>query len=194
MIVSTPLLVKHGITQVVVDSIKSVIKKIPWHLRRQSMGEIAVNMLNGNTRLAESIFGWSRVTVKLGMNEFRTGLRCHNDISKRRRLKTEEKYPRLIIDIHKLLENECHADPQLRTTLAYTDITASAVRKALLANGWTEEILPTLRTISNILNSHRYRLRRVEKYKIQKRTDFTDPIFKNVHKVNAEADDDPTIC
>ena len=91
------------------------------------------------------------------------------------------------------MENNCHADPQLRTTLAYTDLTAPTVRKALLANGWTEENLPTLRTISNILNAHRYRLRRVEKHKIQKRTEFTDPIFKNVHKVNAEADADPTI-
>jgi hypothetical protein len=58
----------------------------------------------------------------------------------------------------------------LRTTLAYTHITAKAVRAALLEKGWSEEKLPKARTISNILNRLEYRLRRVAKTKVQKKT------------------------
>jgi hypothetical protein len=48
-------------------------------------------------------------------------------------------------------------------------MTAKAVYNALLQKGWTEERLPTMRTISNILERHDYRLRTVEKTKVQKK-------------------------
>ncbi len=39
---------------------------------------------------------------------------------------------------------------------------------ALVEKGWSAESLPTIRTISNILIRHNYRLRTVAKTKIQK--------------------------
>jgi hypothetical protein len=157
------------------DTVKlicDIISKVPWPLRRLSIAEVTIKLLDGKPRLAESVFGWSRVTVMLGMNELRTGLTCYNDISNRRKLKTEEKYPKIVDDIQKLMETESHADPQLRTTLAYTNITASEVRKALIENGWAEEILPPVRTMSNILMRLGYRLRTVAKTKVQKKTNL----------------------
>jgi len=60
------------------------------------MGDATLSLLDGKARVAEDVFGWNRGTVELGMNEFRTGIICVNDISKRRRLKVEEKSPKVI--------------------------------------------------------------------------------------------------
>ena len=149
--------------------ITQLVAMIPWPDRRVAMGESALVLLSGSPRLAESIFGWNRNTVELGINEFQSGIRCVEDISERRRKKAEEKNPQLLRDIQQLIDPHSHADNQLRTDLAHTNITARAVRDALLQNGWREEDLPTTRTISNILNRHGYRVRSVAKTKVQKK-------------------------
>ena len=70
-------------------------------------------------------------------------------------------------------------------------MTAKAVYGLLLEKGGSEEELPTVRTISNILNRQDYRLRTVAKDKVQKKTADTDAIFENVREMNALADADP---
>ncbi|MBN1192038.1 MAG: hypothetical protein JXA46_19960 [Dehalococcoidales bacterium] len=67
------------------------------------------------------------------------------------------------------MEPRSQAEPRLRTILLYTNITAQAVFNALREKGWSEEELPTVRTISNILYRHNYRLRTVVKTKVQKK-------------------------
>jgi|GEM_PF-1696510 hypothetical protein len=47
-------------------------------------------------------------------------------------------------------------------------MTAQSVYNALLAEGWHEELLPAVRTISNILNRQKYRLRTLQKTKVEK--------------------------
>lgn len=160
---------KNGLTPQIIKTIALLVRRIPWPSRRLAMAEVTMMLLNGSSRIAEDVFGWGRSNVELGMNELRTGITCINDISNRRKPKTEEKYPEIIADIHSIMEPETHADPQLRTTLSYTNMSASAVRKALLVKGWTEEQLPCLRTISELLNRQGYRLRTVAKTKVQKK-------------------------
>jgi hypothetical protein len=58
----------------------------------------------------------------------------------------------------------------LRTTLLYTNLTPKTVHSALLEKGWDEENLPTIQTIANMLDRHGYRLRAVEKSKVQKKS------------------------
>jgi hypothetical protein len=160
---------KNGIRPEVIETICLLIDRIPWPSRRQAMAEVTTVLLDGKPRVAEDVFGWSRVTVNLGMHELRTGITCKNDLSQRRKPKTEEKYPKLLIDIQELMEPECHADPHLRTTLAYTDKTAASVCKALVEKGWSPEIVPSVRTMSDILMRLGYRLRSVAKTKVQKK-------------------------
>lgn len=153
----------------VIELIKRLVHRIPWPSRRAAMGDVTLVVLGGKTRIAENVFGWGRNTTKLGINEFRTKILCTNDLSNRRKLKAEEKQPELLADIIKLMEPHSHSELRLKTTLLYTNMTASAVYKSLLHKGWTEEKLPTLRTISNILNRCGYRLRTVEKTMVQKK-------------------------
>jgi hypothetical protein len=133
------------------------------------MGDVTLSLLDGKYRVAENVFGWNRGTVQLGMNEFRTGISCIDDLSARRKPKAEEKYLGLLDDIREIMEPSSQAEPRLRTTLLYTDMSAQAVYDALLQKEWSKQSLPTVRTISNILNRHGYRLRTVAKTKVQKK-------------------------
>jgi len=85
--------------------------------------------------------------------------------------KAEDKEPKLLADIVEIMEPNSQSESRLRTTLLYKNMTAKAVYKALLLKGWSEETLPTLQTISNILNRHGYLLRTMENTKVQKNRD-----------------------
>jgi hypothetical protein len=117
---------------------------IPWPIRRSAMGDVIMSLLDGKSQVAEDVFGWSRSTVELGMNEFRTKIVCVNDLSNRRKPKAEDKEPKLLADIVEIMEPNSQSESRLRTTLLYTNMTAKAVYKALLLKGWSEETLPTL--------------------------------------------------
>ena len=159
----------NGVSQEVVGLVSGLIDNIPWPGRRKAMGEVAVTILNGSPRLAESTFGWKRTTVELGIHEFQSGIVCANNISTRRRKKSEENNPQLLFDIQRLVDPHSHADHQLRTDLAHRNVTAQSVRDSLVEIGWKDEELPTTRTISNLLNRHGYRVRSVAKTKVQKK-------------------------
>jgi hypothetical protein len=160
---------QNGVNPETVALISRLIELVPWPARRRAMGDVVLSILDGKHRVAEDVFGWNRDSVKLGMKEFQTGITCVNDLSSRHRPKMEEKYPNLLACIHEIMDPHSQAEPRLRTTLLYTNMTAKAVYGALLQKGWSAEMLPTVRTISNILNRHRYRLRTVAKTKVQKK-------------------------
>ena len=165
----TSTVIRNGISPQIIGLIGRLVGMIPWPERRSAMGDVAISILDGKSRVAEDVFGWSRSTAKLGINEFRTEILCINDLSTRRKPKTEEKDPRLLADIVEIMEPLSHSESRLRTTLLYTNMTAKAVYKALLQKGWPEKALPTLQTISNMLNRHGYRVRTVENTKVQKK-------------------------
>lgn len=151
------------------ELIARLVDLIPWPVRRSAMGDVVETILDGKSRVAEDVFGWNRSTVALGINEFRTKIVCVNDISSRRKPKTEEKNPKLLSDIIEIMNPQSQAESHLRTTLLYTNMTAKAVYEALLEKGWSEETLPTRQTISNLLDRHNYRLRSVAKARVQKK-------------------------
>jgi len=159
--------------------------------RRAFQAKITNEYLGGKPSRAESVFGWGRNTVALGLKESETGYICYVGTHKRGDKKTEEKLPDLEQDIKSVVEPHGQVDPKFKTSLIYTRITSKAVRKALIDyKGYSDEELPTERTISNILNRLGYTLKRVLKTKPQKKVKETDAIFKNVHKINKLADAD----
>ena len=171
----TSILTQNSIPPEVVELISRLVDLIPWPSRRQAMGDVAVTILEGRARVAEEIFGWGRSGVVIGINEFQSGIVCVNDLSPRHKPKIEDKAPELLADIQTIMEPHSQAEPRLRTTLLYTNMTAQAVHDALVAKGWTEDSLPTVRTISNILNRQEYRLRTVAKTKVQKKRQKPTP-------------------
>jgi hypothetical protein len=73
----------------------------------------------------------------------------------------------------------------------YTQVSAAEVRRQLLpTKGYKEDELPTAETIRQRLNELGYSLKRVSKTKPKKSIPETEAIFKEIHKINQEADAD----
>ena len=165
----TSTVVRRGISPEQLSLISRLVDLIPWPERRSAMGDVTLTLLDGKHRVAEDVFGWGRSVVEVGINEFQTGISCVNDISTRLKPKAEEKNPDLLTEIRTIMEPHSETDSHLRTTLLHTNMTAKSVYDSLVAKGWPAESLPTVRTISNILIRHDYRLRTVAKTKVQKK-------------------------
>ena len=134
------------------------------------MANVTVEVLEGSSRRAESHFGWSRDTVELGLHERASGLVCVDNFQARGNKKTEAKRPELERDIRALADPHSQADPQFKSALAYTRLSAASVRRALVEEkGWREEDLPAPRTLNTILNRLGYRLRSVAKTRPEKK-------------------------
>lgn len=156
-------------TEELSELITRLVKQIPYEFRRQAMGDVVCTLLAGKSRKAEDVLGWNRHTVELGLNEFRTGIRCVSDVSARGKKKVEMNNPQLLKDIESLLEPHSESDSHLRTTLLHRNVTAKAVRDTLIENGYSEDELPAERTFYELLNRQGYRRRTVAKSKVQKK-------------------------
>lgn len=154
----------------VLASLQSAARKLTGFRRRQFQAEMALQYCGGSSRQAERVFGWGRAAVETGLGELRTGIRCVDDYSSRGRHKLEEQHPQLAEEIRTLVEPHCQADPKFQTPLAYTRITAKAVREQLAAHAvGTDLPVPAERSLVRMLNRLGYRLRRVRKTKPQKK-------------------------
>ena len=172
--------------------IRSGASRLTGFPRRAFQAEVAVELCSGNARQAERRFGWGRETVEKGLHERQTGLRCLEDFVARGRQRVEDKDPRLAADIRAIAEPHTYADPSLKSSRRYTNLSAAEVRQALIARGHAEADLPAERTMRDILNRMNYRLKRLQKGKPLKKTKQTDAIFANVQAVREEVRDDPT--
>ena len=182
------------LTKEVIVSFKDAARKLTGPKRRAFEAQVALDYLDGNIWKAEEVFGWSHKTVELGLNELRTGITCMDNFSARGNRKTEAKFPELEADIRALAEPESQTDPKFQSPFRYTRMTAKAMRKALIdQKGWTDEELPHVNTIGEILNRLGIKLRPVQKTKPLKKIKETDAIFANVRQENQAADDDPDV-
>jgi hypothetical protein len=157
------------LTEDVIQSIQSGAKLLTGHRRRQFQAEMALKYCNGSARMAETTFGWGRAAVETGLNELRTGIRCRDAYRLRGRKKTEELCPELEDHVRRLVEPQAQADPKFQTTLAFTRITAKAVRDALQAEPELQGFVPGRQTVGRLLNRLGYRLRRVLKTRPEKK-------------------------
>jgi hypothetical protein len=170
--------------------IRSGARRLTGYQRRLFQAEVATTLCGGCARQAERRFGWGRETVEKGLHELRHGIRCLEDFAARGRRRSED-VPRLAAEIRAVVEPHTYADPGLKSSRLYTNLSAREVRDALIARGYPEPELPCERTMRDILNRMNYRLKRVRKGKPLKKTPETDAIFANVKRVRDEVRDDP---
>jgi DDE family transposase len=175
---ATPLLSTSQI-----QDLRLAAAKMTGAARRAFQAEMTLKYCHGSARLAETLVGWSRNAVEVGLAEQRTGIRClgaHAAWSGRKRW--EEKYPEAAEALRQLAEGHAQQDPTFRTTLAYTRLTAKAAGEALWAQGISKSQLPSPSTMAEVLNRMGYRLRKVIKAKPQKKIPETAAIFANLKK------------
>jgi hypothetical protein len=166
-----------------IADLRLAASKMTGPTRRAFQAEIALKYCEGNPLLAETIFGWGRHTVEVGLAERRTGIRClgaQAAFSGRKRW--EDLHPEAAAALRRLAEAHGQQDPTFRTTLAYTRLTAQSAREALRTQGYSEAQLPSPSTMAEVLNRMGFRLRKVVKAKPQKKIPETDAIFANIEK------------
>ena len=157
--------------------------KMTGATRRAFQAEMALKYCGGNPLLAETIFGWGRHTVEVGLAERRTGIMCLGAQSAfSGRKPWEDTQPKAAEALWRLAEAHAQQDPTFRTTLAYTRLTAKAALEALRAQEYSEDQLPSPSTMAAVLNRLGFRLRKVVKAKPQKKIAETDAIFDNIEK------------
>jgi hypothetical protein len=173
------------------DLLRSGARRLTGYQRRQFQAEVTVGLCAGSPRVAERRFGWGRETVEKGLCEARTGLRCAEDFAARGRRRSEDRDPALAAEIRAIVEPHSYADPELRSSRRYSNLSAREVREALIAGGRSGARLPGERAMRDILNRMNYRLKRIQKGKPLRKTEDTDAIFENVKLVKEETRADP---
>jgi hypothetical protein len=150
------------------DTIKATFKdaaqKLTGHRKRDFMAKVAQDYFGGSARKTETVLGWNRDSVQLGLHERHSGIICVDNYRARGRHKTEEVLANLEADIRTLVDVQAQADPKFESTFLYARISARAVREALIdEKGYDESQLPSRQTIGAMLNRMGYRLKKPRK-------------------------------
>jgi hypothetical protein len=172
--------------------IRSAVQRLKGHQRRLFQAEVTNALCAGSPRAAERRFGWGRDCVQKGLHEADSGLRCVENFAAKGALTCEQKDPQLATDIRAIVEPHTQADPELKSSRRYTNLSAKEVLQALKSQkGYSADRLPKERTMRNILNRMGYRLKRIQKAKPLKKTKDTDAIFENVKAARQKYSNDP---
>jgi hypothetical protein len=151
------------------ELLRETEKALKGSARRLFMARTVRALGEGGQRLAERELGWNRGTIRKGQHELEQGIICLDAYTLRGRKRSEEHLPNLLTDITAIVDGQSQADPQFRTNRLYTRLTATEVRRQLIAQkGYREDELPTAETISTKLNELGYYPKKVAKSQPQK--------------------------
>ena len=160
----------QSLTPSQIEDLRLAASKMNGVERRHFQAEMAWKYCQGSARLAETVFGWGRENIKVGLAEKRTGISCvglQSTFSGAKRW--EDKQPEVAWSLQQLAESHAQQDPTFKTSLAYTRLTAASALKELKEQGFSQEQLPGASTMAQVLNRMGYRLRKVVKAKPQKK-------------------------
>lgn len=145
-------------------TLKDAARKLTGNRKRDFMAKVAEDYFGGSARKTETVLGWNRDSVQLGLHERRSGIVCVDNYRARGRHKSEAVMGNLEADIASLVDRQAQADPKFQSTFLYARISARAVREALVdEKGYDEGQLPSRQTIGAILNRMGYRLKKPKK-------------------------------
>jgi hypothetical protein len=157
------------ITGALCDLLRETAESLSGAERRRFMAN-TLSKLQLGQREAAGLFGWGRDTLRKAGYEMSTGLTCADAFCLRGRKPVEFHLPHLFDDLGRLVQDHLQTDPTFQTTGLYCRLSAPEVRKQLIARGdYTDEQLPSVRTIAAKLNLLGFRLRTVVKSRPQKK-------------------------
>ena len=166
-----------------IADLRLAASKMTSATRRAFEAEMALQYCQGNPLWAETVFGWNRQTVALGLAEKRSGIICLGAQSAfSGRPRREDTHPDAAEVLCALAESHAQQDPTFRSRLAYTRLTSTAALQELRQQGLERAELPSPSTMAKVLNRLGFRLRKVVKAKPQKKVKETDAIFDNIKK------------
>ena len=153
--------------------LKSGAKKMKKSEKRKFQAEVTNEYLNWSPRKAETIFWWNSRTVRLWLNELRTGIVCVLWYKNRWQRKTEVVYSNLEKDLEDLLKNDIQADEKVWNPFKYLKISAREVCEKLEKEKWYKKWGIAVRTMSKILNRLQYNRKKIQKNKPLKKNTWS---------------------
>ena len=161
---------RNKLTESQREDLRLAASKMKGAARRAFQAEMCLKYCDGNVRYAETILGWGRKNVQLGLSEKRSGIICLGAQSILSGAKSwEEKQPIAAEALRERAEAHAQQDPSFTTSIAYTRLTAESAIANLRSQGFKESEIPAPSTMAVILNRMGYRLRKVLKAKPQKK-------------------------
>jgi hypothetical protein len=148
---------------------RATAKTLKGHERRIFMARVVKLLGKGGQSQAKRELGWDRDTIRKGMHELESGIRCIDNYEARGRKRAEEHLPNLLEDLQDIVDGQSQTDPSFESTRLYTRLSAAAVRQALITKkGYNDGELPSQETIRVKLNELDFILRSVKKSVPQK--------------------------
>jgi len=158
------------ITPEIREMLNETRDNLSGYKRRHFMAQVVESMLNSSPMRAEKELGWNRRTIRKGMHELESGIRCVDYYAGRGRKRAEEHLPHLLDDIKAILDEQSQTDPTFKTTRLFTRLSVAEVRRQLIAQkGYKDDELPCEETIRVKIKELGYTLRRVQKSRPKKR-------------------------
>ena len=152
------------------DLIRQTARHFPLGAARRCFIAQTIDTLHLSQRQAHRAFGWARATIRKALGERRTAQTPRDAFHRRGRKPAEFHLPNLLTDIQDLVRDHLQTDPTFATTQLYCRLSAAEVRRQLITRkGYTDEQLPTVKTITDKLNALDFRLRPVAKCRPQKK-------------------------
>jgi len=115
------------------ELLKETEKVLKGSARRLFMARTVRALGEGGQRLAERELGCNRGTIRKGEHELERGIICLDAYTSRGRKRSEDHLPYLLADLTAIVDGQSQADPQFRTNRLYTRLTATEVRRQLIA-------------------------------------------------------------
>jgi len=177
-------------------AVKHILKSITGKItngekRREAAAEIAKEYGYGGQTFAAKELQMGRNTVRKGTLEMESGEKTKDRFSERGRKKATEKHPELEGQIKAILDAQSQADPKFQTERLYTNMSIGEIRKQLIFKyGYTDEELPTERTLDTLVNKMGYTVKTVKKSKPIKTVEETELIFDNLNRVHEMSKED----
>jgi hypothetical protein len=143
-----------------IEDLRFAVSMMTHKQRRAFVASIALKYCDGSSRKTESIFGWGRDMLAMGLGEKRTGILCISAQSScSGNLRWEYRHPDAAKVLCELAEVHAQQDSNFTTEIAFTGLIAEEALKQLqAAKGFTEVELPANGTMAKVLNRLGYRL------------------------------------
>src|SRR4029453_19232792 len=131
-----------------IADVRLAASKMTGATRRAFEAEITLKYCGGNARQAESMFGWGRHTVELGLAERCTGLMCLGAQSAcSGRPRWEDTHPQVAEALRQQSEAHAQQDPTFPPLLPYTRLPPQWGLEGLRAQGYGDDQLPAPSTM-----------------------------------------------
>lgn len=134
-------------------SIRLAVSELSGAGKRRYLGQLAIDLGKGGASLVSNYLPISRMTLRKGMREVESGRYIEDKFEERGRHPAEKKLPNLLSDIRAIVEPASQTDPSFKSTRLYTRLTPREVRQQLIKRGYSDEELPTNRTLLKKMKS-----------------------------------------